>query len=61
MNTTLRSTQATRSKDLEGTKRKDTNPTTSHMIDWQDHHAHRVWGCEGVHLVDFLPHGTINQ
>ena len=48
MSTTLRSTQATRSKDLEGTKRKGISPTTSHMIDWQDHRDYRVWGCEGV-------------
>ena len=37
MNTSLRSAQSTRSKDLEEFRQKD---TTSHMIDWQDHHDH---------------------
>ena len=37
--TSLRFTQPT-SKDLEETRRKDTNPTTSHTIGWQDHRDH---------------------
>ena len=40
MNTPLQSTQPTRSKDLEETSRKDTKPTPSHTIGWQDHHDH---------------------
>ena len=40
MDTPLRSTQPARTKDLEETRRKDTNPTTSHMIAGQDHNGH---------------------
>ena len=58
MDTPLRPTQSARGKDLEETKRKDINPTTSHRIGWQDHDAHFFLDCEGVLLVDFLPHGT---
>ena len=58
MGTPLQSTQPTRSKDLEETRRKDTNPITRHTIGWQDHHDHLFCDCEGVLLVDFLSRGT---
>ena len=35
IDTPLRCTQPTRNNDVEEIKRKDTNPTTSHMINWQ--------------------------
>ena len=40
MDTPLRSTQSIGSRDLEETTRKDTKPSTSHMIGWQDHYDH---------------------
>ena len=47
MDTPLRSTQPTRSRDLTETRWKDTNSTTSHTIGWQDHHDHLLglWRC----------------
>ena len=39
MNTPLRSTQPTRSKELEETRRKDTDPTTNHTIGWELQHG----------------------
>ena len=32
--------QSIRSKELEGTRQKDTNQPTSHTISWQDHNDH---------------------
>ena len=40
MDTPLRFTQPTRSKDLEETRQKHAKSTTSHMIGCQDHHDH---------------------
>ena len=40
MDTLLRPTQPTISKDLEETKRNDTKQTTSDMIGRQDHNEH---------------------
>ena len=47
INTPLRSTQPTRSKDLKGTRWKDTNSTTNHTIGWQDDHEYLLglWRC----------------
>ena len=38
MDTPLRFAQPTRSKELKESRRKDTNVTMSHTINWQNHH-----------------------